>query len=217
MFLRCHRRQAGGESYQYWLLVKTVRTARGPRQQIVARLGKLDSAQIQSARGWHQVEALLEGQAAPTQLELDQPPPPPPRPLWQEVDLHGVRVERLREFGRVYLGLALWRRLGLHQVLAQAQPSGAEQIGWDLIACVLTLSGFCAQPSQLALAERWYEDTALEDLLGIRLEKINAARLYRGLDRLLGQKDALCQHLLARHRDWFGVDYQEAFQPEQQE
>jgi hypothetical protein len=49
---------------------------------------------------------------------------------------------------------------------------------------VLTLGRFCAQPSELSLAERGYDDPALEDLLGVPLEKINAARLYRGLDAL---------------------------------
>lgn len=208
MFLRRHRKEASGEAYQYWSLVKTVRTARGPRHQIVARLGKLDPEEIHQAQGWQDLERLLDGRTPPTQLELGQGPPPPPPPLWRQVDLRGVRVERLRQFGRVYLGLALWRRLSLHEVLARLLPTGAEDIGWDLIACVLTLGRFCAQPSELALAERWYEDTALEDLLGIPLDKINDSRLYRGLDQLLAHKDALCAHLLARYRDWFGVDYQ---------
>jgi hypothetical protein len=57
-------------------------------------------------------------------------------------------------------------------------------------------------------AERWYEDTALEDFLGVPLCKINDARLYRGLDVLLPHKDALCRHLLARYRDWFGVRFE---------
>jgi transposase len=208
MFLRRHRKEAGGEAYPYWSLVKTVRTARGPRHQIVARLGKLDGAEMERARGWQDLEALLEGRTPPVQFELGQQTPPPPQPLWRQVDVRGVRVERLRQFGRVYLGLALWRRLGLHEVLARWLPPGAEDIGWDLIACVLTLGRFCAQPSELALAERWYEDTALEDLLGLPLDKINESRLYRGLDQLLAHKDDLCQHLLARYRDWFGVDYQ---------
>jgi transposase len=208
MFLRRHRKVADGEAYQYWSLVKTVRTARGPRHQIVARLGKLDEAELESAGGGCELDGLLDDRRPATQLELGQAAPPPPQPLWCQVDLHGLRVERLRQFGRVYLGLALWRRLGLHEVLARWLPAGAEEIGWDLIACVLTLGRFCAQPSELALAERWYEDTALEDLLGIPLDKINETRLYRGLDQLLAHKDALCQHLLGRYRDWFGVNYQ---------
>ena len=210
MFLRRHRKHANGETYEYWSLVKTVRTARGPRHQLVARLGKLDGKEIAAARCWQDLDALLEGRPPATQLELTPAglPPPASVPCWREVDVSGVRVERLRQFGRVYLGLALWRRLGLHNLLQQLLPAGREEIGWDLIACVLALGRFCAQPSELSLAERWYDDTALEDLLGVPLEKINDARLYRGLDALLPHKDALCQHLLAKYRDWFGVRFE---------
>lgn len=68
-------------------------------------------------------------------------------------------------------------------MLQELLEPGQEQIGWDVLACVLTLGRFCAQPSELSLAERWYADTALEDLLGVPLEKINPSRLYRGLGR----------------------------------
>jgi hypothetical protein len=46
MFLKRHRRHRGGETYEYWTLVKTVRTARGPRHQTVAHLGKLDGQEF---------------------------------------------------------------------------------------------------------------------------------------------------------------------------
>jgi len=206
MFLRRHRKEAGGEDYEYWSLVKTIRTARGPRHQIVARLGKLDGAQVRVARGWEDLDALLEGWSPSRQLSLT--PEPASEPLWKEIDVRGVKVERLREFGRVYLGLALWRRLGLHRLAARLMPSGQEEIGWDVVSCILTLGRFCAQPSELSLAERWYEDTALEDLLGVPMDKINDARLYRGLDVLREHKDELCGHLLERYRDWFGVGFE---------
>jgi hypothetical protein len=206
VFLKRQRRHVRGETYEYWTLVKTVRTARGPRHEVVSRLGKLDGAAVKAARGWHDLDALLEGRPPAVQLELGAPPPPPLQ--WREVDVRGVRVERLRQFGRVYLGLALWRRLGLHTLLRELLPAGEEDVGWDLTACVLTLGRFCAQPSELAVAERWYDDTALEDLLGVPLEKINDPRLYRGLDALLPHQDALCGQLLAKYRDWFGVRFE---------
>ncbi len=40
MFLRANRRLVGVEWYAYWTLVKAVRMAKGPRQEIVATLGK---------------------------------------------------------------------------------------------------------------------------------------------------------------------------------
>lgn len=205
MFLRRHRKHARGEHYDYWSLVKTVRTARGPRQQLVAHLGKLDGNQARAVRQWDDLDQLLEGKPAATQLELNQPPSPPPSPLWRTVNLHAVRVERVRQFGRVYLALALWRRLGLQEWWRQRLPPGGEDIGWDVIGCILTLGRFCAQKSEWSIAQRWYEDTALEDLLGVPFDKINDARLYRGLDELLPHKEALCQHLLERYRSWFGT------------
>jgi transposase len=205
MFLKRQRRRAGGEDYDYWSLVRTVRTARGPRHQVVARLGKLDGTEQKAARSWHDLDALLEGRPLPQQLEFgDQDT----QPLWRHVNLKGVRVERVRRFGRVYLGLALWRRLKLHEHLEELMPQGREQIEWDQIACILSLGRFCAQSSELSVAERWYEDTALEDLLGVPAEKINDARLYRGLDRLLEQKDALCAHLQEQYRSWFGLGFE---------
>ena len=206
MFLKRHRRHRRGETYEYWTLVKTVRTARGPRHKTVAHLGKLDREEVTAARGWGDLDAMLEGQAKPTQLNLDEPVTPGPR--WREVDIQGVRAERIRQFGRVYLGLALWRRLGLHTLFQRLLPAKGEDIPWDLIACVLTLGRFSAQPSELAVAERWYDDTALEDLLGVPLAKINETRLYHGLDALGPHKDALCAHLLQRYRDWFGVRFE---------
>jgi hypothetical protein len=117
MYLRRHRRAVSGVTYEYWTLVESRRTASGPRQHTVATLGKLPGLDEQVHAGWEFVDALLEGHAPAKQLELSGPPPPPAPPLWREVDVRGVRVERVREFGQVYLALALWRRLGLHTLL----------------------------------------------------------------------------------------------------
>lgn len=36
-----------------------------------------------------------------------------------------LRVERLREFGKVYVAMALWRRLGLHRFFENELSPGA--------------------------------------------------------------------------------------------
>ncbi len=63
MFLRRHRRAINGECYDYWTLVRTVRTAAGPRQEIVATLGKEPGLESRSRHGWENVADLLEGRA----------------------------------------------------------------------------------------------------------------------------------------------------------
>jgi transposase len=208
MYLRRHRRTVQGASYEYWTLVESRRTCSGPRQHTVATLGKLPGLDEKVHAGWDQLDDLLAGCTPARQLELEAKNLPPEAPLWREVDVRGVRVERVREFGEVYLALSLWRRLGLHTLLNELIPSGREEIAWERIACLLTVARFCAQPSELGVAERWYARTALEDLLGVPLEKINDDRLYRGLDELHAHKEKLTQHLLKRYESWFGVGFE---------
>jgi transposase len=209
MYLRRNRRTVGGESYEYWTLVKTVRTARGPRQQVVATLGKAPEGEAKVRRGWEEVAALLDGTVPrPVQGQLGQPLPELSGPLWAQVDLRGVRVERVRDFGREYLALALWRRLGLHTLLRELIEPGREEVPWELTACILSVARFCGQRSELEVAERWYAHSALEDLLGVPFPRVNDARLYRGLDVLHAHKDRLCAHLQERYRSWFGVEFE---------
>jgi len=208
MFLRRNRRKVKGEYYEYWTLVKTVRTAQGPRQEIVACLGKTPGLESRTRHGWEAVADLLEGRTPAVQGQLGQNLSATPPAQWAQVDLRGVRVERVREFGQIYLALSLWRRLGLHTLLQELLEAGQEDVPWDLTACILTVARFCGQRSELEVAERWYADSALEDLLGVPFVHINDARLYRGLDMLHAHKDQLCTHLLKRYHDWFGLEFE---------
>ena len=216
MFLRRSRRTHNGATYEYWSLLRTVRTSKGPRHELVAHLGKVpglgrhdEGLHVdQPDLGWEHIEALLEGRApAPIQGELGKPLPVPAR-QWTQVDVRGLRVERVRAFGQVYLALALWRRLGLHQLLGELIAPGREAVPWEQVACILTLARFCGNQSELEVAECWYADTALEDLLGVPLAQVNDSRLYRGLDMPRRHKDRLCQHLLGSYQSWFGVRFE---------
>lgn len=216
MFLRRKTKTARGVGYSYWHLCRTVRTARGPRQQVVASLGKLDERELAGLRGgWDDLPSLLRGET------------PPPRPVtaplpgfattgddnleatrWEPADLRALRVERSRDFGECYLALSLWHRLGLDSLLAELLPVGRESVGWSHTAALLTVARFCAQRSELGVAEHWYDTTALDDLLGVDTALVNDDRLYRGLDQLAEHKDALCAHLMERYRQWFGVRFE---------
>ncbi len=208
MFLRRHRKRAeNGESYEYWSLCESVRTERGPRQRVVATLGKLTGPTPGEEAGWEELEALLEGRQAREQLELGQKPQEA-APRWETVDISRMRVERVREFGGPFLALSLWRRLGLHRLLGELVDSGREEVPWHVVASVLAVARFCGQPSELGIAEAWYERTALEDLTGVPAAKVNDDRLYRALDVLAAHKDRLCGHLMERYRDWFGVRFE---------
>ncbi|MBC9888805.1 MAG: IS1634 family transposase [Opitutae bacterium] len=216
MFLKRNRRKIGGETYEYWSLVQTVRTARGPRHKLIAHLGKAPGLDRAKRRGWESVMDMLDGRdpkARGRQMKLGEEGgavgySSDKAPHWVQVDIQGLRIERVRDFGQAYLALALWRRLGLHQLLEDLFEPGKEQVEWELIACILVIARFCGNKSELEVAQRWYADSALEDLLGVAWQRVNDSRLYRGLDVLHGQKDALCRHLLERYRDWFGIDFE---------
>ncbi len=181
MFLRRHRKHAAGETYEYWTLCESRRTAAGPRQQVVATLGKLTGEELREEAGWEQLESLLDGRpAVPRQLRLGESPQTAlTGPRWEVVDVRGVRVERARDFGEAFLGLALWRRLGLHTLLAELIEPGEEEVPWPTVASVLAVARFCGQRSELGIAERWYAHSAMEDLLGVSWAKVNDDRLYR--------------------------------------
>lgn len=159
--------------------------------------------------GWDDLPALLRGET-PAARTTTSPLPgvaadEPGAARWKQVDVRGVRVERTRDFGEGYLGLALWHRLKLDQLLAGLLPAGREAVGWSQVAALLTVARFCAQRSELGVAEHWFGTTALDELLGIDERAVNDARLYRALDRLAEHKEALCSHLMERYRQWFGV------------
>jgi hypothetical protein len=60
---RAKTKKYRGVGYSYWHLCKTTRTARRPRQRVVASLGKLDAAQLAGLRGrWDDRPAFLRGE-----------------------------------------------------------------------------------------------------------------------------------------------------------
>jgi transposase len=204
MYLRRNTKKKGGADYDCWTLVESVRTARGPRQRIVATIGKLPGLDREERLGWDEIGRLLSGKPRP-EPDLFQSPEEPPS--WATVNISGVSVERLRHFGDVYLGLLLWHRLGLADFCREKMPVGREEIPWSHMALLLVLARFCAPSSELQIAESWFDKTALDDLLGIPVDKVNDDRLYRTLDALLPHKDELCRHLQHRYGELFGTSF----------
>jgi len=122
MFLRQHHRSKDGKEHGYWSLVETVRTPDGPRQRTICYLGELnDSAQ---ARWQKTIEAFNE-QGESTQLKLfPNDAELPDDPSVARVLVKKVRVERTRRFGDCYLGLELWKQLGLEEFFCPTSGPG---------------------------------------------------------------------------------------------
>ena len=206
MFLRPHQRNKDGKDHTYWSLVETVRTADGPRQRTLCYLGELNgSAQ---ARWLKSVEVFNEqGEAQQLKLFPSHVEPPADDPQVARVLVHRVRLERTRQFGAVFLGWELWKGLELNRFFEQAVDNDPADVPWSRVAAVLAINRLCAPGSELAVEERWYPATALDDLLEIEEGKINDTRLYRCLDQILPHKAKLEQHLKQRYGELFGAEF----------
>src|SRR4029078_3680599 len=113
MYLRHTIRRKDGKVHRYWRLVRSVRVGRRVIQQTVAHLGELDE------------HGRIEARALARRLIGT----PEQAPLFDDgneyqtvpVRLKGVRIERSRQFGGVYLALRA----------AAADWKGAHRVGED--------------------------------------------------------------------------------------
>lgn len=208
MFIRQYACIENGKRRAYWGLVESYRTARGPRQRVVAWLGKLDEA------GRLGVQQAAETGTAPQtdsagehQKTLFEGDPPAPEPRWVEINVAGLRVENCRQFGGPWLALELIRRLQLDEFLQREIAPGQEHVPWSLSALILVIARLLEPSSELHTAEQWYPKTALAELLGVPAERVDDNRLYRTLDELLPHKEKLQVHLKQRMGNLFALEY----------
>src|SRR5271157_5680953 len=197
MYLRHTTRKKDGKVHRYWSLVRSVRVGGRVIQQTVTHLGELDEHGRVEARA---LARHLIGAPEEAQLFDDGS-----RDVAVPVRLKGIRIERSRRFGDVYLALALWRGMGLEAVCERLLPPGQERIAWSKMAAILVAARFCEPSSELHIAEDWYRRTALCDLLQLGDEAVNKDRLYRGLDHLLAHKAAIEAHLSKRCGELFAI------------
>jgi transposase len=198
MYLRYTTRKKDGKVHRYWRLVRSVRIGRRVIQQTVAHLGELDEHGRLEARA---LARHIIGEPEQSGL-FDEGS----AHLTVPVRLKGIRIERSRQFGDVYLALALWRGTGLSQRCSELLPAGQERVAWEKMAAVLVSARLCEPSSELHIAEDWYRRTALSDLLQLDEAQVNKDRLYRALDELLRHKASLEAHLSQRCGQLFEMD-----------
>jgi transposase len=197
VYIRKSTRIKDGKRHDYWALVESYRTERGPRQRVVAWLGEMNKA---SRLG---IEKVAKGKHGSQRNLFEQEA----EPEWVEINVKGVRVENIRDFGGPWLCLELIRQLHLDKFFSEYLPKGREQIPWAKVALVLVICRLCHPSSELHISEHFFEQTALADLLGIPSNRINEDRLYRALDKILPHKEELEKHLKESVGRLFNLDY----------
>ena len=204
--MRPHQRSKDGKDHAYWSLVETIRTVNGPRQRTLCYLGELNSS---AQARWLRTVEVFNQQGETEQLKLfpSHVEPPADDPQVARVLVNRVRLERTRQFGACFLGWELWRQLALDRFFEEAVDGDPADVPWSRVAALLAIHRLCAPGSELAVEERWYPSTALDDLLEIEEGKINDTRLYRCLDRILPHKTKLERHLKERYGELFGAEF----------
>jgi transposase len=211
MYIRQCFRTVEGERRAYWALVESVRTERGPRQNVVAWLGALDEAGrlgvLQAARCIDNDPVSNVDSPKFSQQPLFEFEDTPVEPRWVRVNTNAVRVENSRSFGGPWLALQLIEQLKLDEFLNKQLPKGKEHIQWSITAMILVIARLLDPSSELYVSEQWYPKTALPDLLGVPADRVDDNRLYRALDELLPHKEALEIHLKNRMGELFDIEY----------
>ena len=208
MFLRCHTRQKNGKLHRYWSVVESRRVAGGePVQRHLLYLGEINDSQ---EAAWRKTLTVFDEQRQRyEQLALF----PADRPLPADegnalaVVLTALRLLRPRRFGDCWLGCTLWAELGLADFWDTRLESQRGDVAWAKVLELLVVNRLCEPGSEFAVHARWFERSAMDELLQTDFAVAAKDRLYRCLDRLLPHKEELCRHLTARWKTLFDASF----------
>jgi transposase len=208
MYLRSNRRIKDGKEHRYYTVVESRRLRTGQvAQRQVLYLGEInDSQQV----AWRKtLEVFDEQRQRFTELSLFPEDRAVPGDALDsvQVKLHEMRLERARPYGNCWLGCELWRQLGLDGFWAKKLPQGRESVSWAQVLELLVVNRLIDPGSEFRLHRQWFDQSAMDVLLGQDFAVAGKDRLYRCLDRVLEHKQELFVHLQQRWRDLFQTEF----------
>jgi len=154
------------KTYNYAQLVESYRRADGkPRQRVIASLGKLTDLEVANLR------LALKAAKAGEGVVCLQP-------------ATGTPVVRSSlDYLPIAVVLEMSRRIGLTALLSRLLDDDATSMPASKVVLALVAHRLLAPGSKLA-AVRWFERTALPELLGVEPGELNNSRIHRILDAL---------------------------------
>lgn len=166
MFVRATRVTKGDKNYLYGQIVESYRREDGkPRQRVIASLGRLSELQIENLR--MALKAASDGKAVVCELAASD----------------AVRVRRSLDYLPIAVVLRVAREMGLAGVLSRLLDNGDSTVAVSEMTLALMAHRLIAPGSKLA-AVRWFERTALPELLGVERTELNNSRVHRVLNAL---------------------------------
>src|ERR1700730_11491789 len=208
MFLRSNKRIKDGKEHRYYSVVENRRLSSGKvAQRQVLYLGEINDSQ---QAGWRKtLEVFDEQQQKLTPLSLfpEDRPVPADAIDSMRVRLSEMKLERARSYGNCWLGCELWRQLELDQFWSEKLPQGRESVSWAQVLQLLVVNRLIDPGSEFRLHRQWFDQSAMDVLLGQDFAVAEKDRLYRCLDRVLKHKRDLFVHLQQRWKDLFDAQF----------
>lgn len=211
MYIRKTTRVYKGKTYTNHLLVESVQTPHGPRQRTVCSLGPLEPAPADHWRGLaHKLDSALKGQPPLPPLDseiqsLGAKAIPQAQNLPQAsafvVEPDRIQMEQVRQAGPVHVGHQMWNQLGMNAILQRAGLSPRA----CLLSEVMTLNRLIFPLSEHAMPD-WIRRTALADILQQNFSALEDETLYRNLDRLHPNREAIERELAEQEKNLFNLE-----------
>jgi hypothetical protein len=210
MFLRGHTRNKNGKRHHYYSVVENRRLAHGGvAQKTVLYLGEISSDQEKAWRkslkifDADQNKPVYKGLFA-TQEQIDSD---------LDIDTIGVRLSQLRlckprAFGDCWLGCQVWDSLGLDAFWQKRIDAYKTTVPFSKVLKLLVINRLIKPGAEFYVHQHWFDQTAMDVLLGCDFAVAQKNRLYECLDKILPYKDDLCQYLKAQWQTLFDIDYE---------
>lgn len=208
MFLRHKRRFKNGKWHRYYSVVENRRL---PGNRVVQRqvlyLGEINDTQEAAWR--RTLEVFDEQRRSTDEMSLfpEDREIPPDAVNALSLRMSQLKLRRMRSYGDCWLGVTLWRELGLDRFWSDRLADHRSEVPWERVAAILAINRLVSPGSEWRVHREWFLQTALDELLGVDFAAVAKDRLYRCLDRLVEHKDALCQHLVEQWRTLFDAKF----------
>jgi transposase len=208
MFLRSNTRIKDGKRHRYFTVVESRRLQSGKvAQRQVLYLGEINDSQQAAWRKTLEVFDEAERRYTPLSLFPEDRPVPADAIDSVQVKLSEMKLERARPYGNCWLGCELWRQLQLDRFWAERLPRGRECVAWHQVLELLAVNRLLDPGSEFRLHRQWFDQSAMDVLLGQDFAVAGKDRLYRCLDRVLEHKQDLFVHLQQRWKDLFDAEF----------
>src|SRR5438128_4566663 len=208
MFLPSTQRKKDGKDHRYFSIVENRRLATGgTAQRTVLYLGEINDKQEEAWR--KSLTVFDEDRTQYTTMSLfpDDHSIPTGVSNGIQVRLSELELRRPRVFGNCWLARELWRELGLDRFWQERFAEGRESIGWEKGLQLLVVNRLIDPGSEFRVHRQWFDQSAMDVLLGQDFAVAEKDRLYRCLDRVLEHKQDLFVHLQQRWKDLFDAEF----------